>query len=72
MQTGEAVIFRSLELSIPCWLVWKWAMKVPAARSVPARFHPAPRAQFESGSLALDVPRYRQHLDTLKGSAHNV
>lgn len=25
MQTMEAVIFRSLLLSVPCWLVWKWA-----------------------------------------------
>ena len=27
MQTMEAVIFRTLELSIPCWLVWRWALK---------------------------------------------
>ncbi len=33
MQTGEAVIFRTLELSIPCWLVWKWALKPAAAHS---------------------------------------
>jgi hypothetical protein len=38
MQTGEAVIFRSLELSIPCWLVWRWALRSPRARRVPARF----------------------------------
>lgn len=29
MQTGEAVIFRTLELSIPCWLAWKWALLSP-------------------------------------------
>jgi hypothetical protein len=27
MQTMEAVIFRSLLLSIPCWLTWRWALK---------------------------------------------
>lgn len=27
MQTMEAVIFRVLILSIPCWLSWKWALK---------------------------------------------
>jgi len=27
MQTMEAVIFRTLLLSIPCWLVWNWAMR---------------------------------------------
>ncbi len=30
MQTMEAVIFRTLMLSIPCWIVWKWAL--PKAR----------------------------------------
>jgi hypothetical protein len=29
MQTMEAVIFRTLLLSLPCWLVWKWALRVP-------------------------------------------
>jgi hypothetical protein len=29
MQTGEAVIFRVLMLSLPCWLVWKWALRAP-------------------------------------------
>jgi hypothetical protein len=35
MQTMEAVIFRTLELSIPCWLVWRWALKSPVQKSVP-------------------------------------
>ena len=30
MQTMEAVIFRSLLLSIPCWLSWRWALRAPA------------------------------------------
>ena len=38
MQTGEAVIYRSLELSIPCWLVWRWAQTLPTTPHVPARF----------------------------------
>ena len=29
MQTMEAVIFRTLLLSIPCWLSWRWAMQDP-------------------------------------------
>ena len=29
MQTMEAVIFRTLLLSIPCWLVWRWALGSP-------------------------------------------
>jgi hypothetical protein len=29
MQTGEAVIFRTIMLSLPCWLSWKWALKQP-------------------------------------------
>ena len=27
MQTMEAVIFRSILLSVPCWITWKWAQK---------------------------------------------
>jgi hypothetical protein len=27
MQTMEAVIFRTLLLSIPCWLTWRWALQ---------------------------------------------
>lgn len=41
MQTGEAVIFRTLELSIPCWLVWKWALKPVKARQPNALHYPA-------------------------------
>ena len=26
MQTMEAVIFRTILLSVPCWIVWKWAL----------------------------------------------
>ena len=35
MQTMEAVIFRTLLLSIPCWLTWRWALRSPdRARSL--------------------------------------
>ncbi len=29
MQTMEAVIFRTLLLSIPSWLIWRWALQAP-------------------------------------------
>ena len=31
MQTMEAVIFRVLLLSLPCWIAWRWAFKSSAA-----------------------------------------
>jgi hypothetical protein len=33
MQTGEAVIFRTILLSVPCWLSWKWALRPESALS---------------------------------------
>ena len=38
MQTMEAVIFRTLLLSIPSWIVWRWALRAPvtAADTVPS------------------------------------
>lgn len=30
MQTMEAVIFRTILLSAPCWITWAWAMRAPA------------------------------------------
>lgn len=33
MQTMEAVIFRSLLLSVPCWLVWRWAQAGSESRA---------------------------------------
>jgi len=30
MQTMEAIIFRTLLLSIPCWITWRWALKAPS------------------------------------------
>ena len=33
MQTMEAVIFRTLLLSVPSWLVWKWALKAQGKKA---------------------------------------
>ena len=49
MQTMEAVIFRTLLLSAPCWLSWAWAMRVPSVakrrRGVTRGGDPARRAE---------------------------
>ena len=39
MQTMEAVIFRTLLLSIPCWITWRWALRAPVTsrRSLPSQ-----------------------------------
>ena len=38
MQTMEAVIFRTLLLSTPCWLAWRWARRArPVLRSTRLR-----------------------------------
>ena len=42
MQTMEAVIFRTLLLSIPCWITWRWALRAPSV--VPRRAPLAPPA----------------------------
>jgi hypothetical protein len=48
MQTMEAVIFRALILSVPCWLVWKWALRgSPKPEHVQA-LPPIRRELFES------------------------
>ncbi len=39
MQTMEAVIFRSLLLSIPSWLVWRWAERATPALPARRRVH---------------------------------
>ncbi len=42
MQTMEAVIFRTLLLSIPCWITWRWALQAPAAVRGPLPRRPQP------------------------------
>jgi hypothetical protein len=53
MQTMEAVIFRTLLLSIPCWLIWRWALPARARRleSLPRRHlqPPGKRAPLPTG-----------------------
>ena len=44
MQTMEAVIFRTLLLSIPCWLCWRWALRAPASRRAAVVLGEAQRA----------------------------
>ncbi len=41
MQTMEAVIFRTLLLSIPCWMIWRHALKTPAQRLATRRTQPS-------------------------------
>ena len=50
MQTGEAVIFRTLELSIPSWLAWKWALRAPAREG--RRLFPSRRTALRAPSFA--------------------
>jgi hypothetical protein len=47
MQTMEAVIFRFLLLSIPLWIVWRWAKYVGTSRLVPVFAHYRPAAAQE-------------------------
>jgi hypothetical protein len=39
MQTMEAVIFRTILLSVPCWLTWKWALRARSAKRRLIRHH---------------------------------
>jgi len=45
MQTMEAVIFRTILLSAPCWITWKWALKPvgPKSSVIPRRRLAVPR-----------------------------
>ena len=49
MQTMEAVIFRTLLLSIPCWIIWRWALPQPRTRKVRTRrFQPVLETERDS------------------------
>jgi hypothetical protein len=57
MQTMEAVIFRTLLLSVPCWLVWKWALAAEPEIHLPGSI---PLMNFEAvplmtGEVTKDV-----------------
>ena len=62
MQTGEAVIFRTLELSLPTWFVWRWAL-LPEPVGARRRIFPARRAR----SHEADVPAVAE---VRKGALH--
>ncbi len=57
MQTMEAVIFRTIMLSLPCWLTWKYALK-PQAAQRRIRYARQPRV----------IPRPRPHASPFPGS----
>ncbi len=71
MQTGEAVIFRTLELSIPTWLAWKWALKQPAAAGS-RRFFPSRRNSLQAPVYPAPLPELTgwTRADRLEGAAH--
>ena len=57
MQTVEAILFRTLMLSIPAWLVWRWA-QAPARvrvrrRLVAGRLQRGPLPRFRPTNVAL-------------------
>ena len=57
MQTMEAVIFRTLLLSIPCWLTWRWAERAQPARALPRR------AAYRRRTLPLPSPLATRSID---------
>lgn len=52
MQTMEAVIFRTLLLSIPCWLIWRYALKRPARSTATHKLYA--NDQYRSSIPALE------------------
>ena len=54
MQTMEAVIFRTILLSIPCWITWRWALRVPAA--LPRRLSPSQRSGRRPATVVTPAP----------------
>jgi hypothetical protein len=71
MQTGEAVIFRTLMLSIPSWMAWKWALRAPTSDR---RLLPAGRSIARRAALRAPVFAPQQFgpddLEDWKGSSH--
>lgn len=55
MQTMEAVIFRTLLLSVPCWLTWRWAERAVPVR---ARVRQRRRRPLPHGSLPARVAEH--------------
>jgi len=55
MQTMEAVIFRTLLLSIPCWITWRWALKAPS--TLPRRVTRRQESHLPLGEISRGVNR---------------
>lgn len=56
MQTMEAVIFRTIMLSIPCWLTWRWALKAEAAKSL----QPSVASAYSQARVRGPLPTFRR------------
>ena len=54
MQTMEAVIFRTLILSIPCWITWRWALA--EAKPAKKQFARTPARVAAQSAAAQAVP----------------
>ena len=64
MQTGEAVIFRSIMLSVPCWISWRWALSTKQADSRRTWIFPR-RADAYNGPRRISLQP-----EVLKGTPH--
>ncbi len=51
MQTMEAVIFRTILLSVPCWITWRWALKAKVPHGQQARVRGLPRSRLTRRSV---------------------
>ena len=66
MQTMEAVIFRSIMLSVPAWLVWRWAQAPTRVRVrrrlIGGRLHRAPLRRIQVMTEVPGAPREVSHV----------
>jgi hypothetical protein len=68
MQTGEAVIFRTIMLSVPCWLSWRWALGEKRATS--RRPWIFPRREAASAAPRRSTLRQEPLTEAWKGTPH--
>ena len=65
MQTGEAVIFRTIMLSVPCWLSWRWALNEKRASNARRPWI------FPNREMTTSAPRrISLQPEALKGTPH--
>ena len=69
MQTGEAIIFRVLLLSVPSWLAWRWAQRVPQ-RHARRRIFPARERASQTARVFAPTFRDASSTDTWEGSSN--